>query len=259
MTDVMTDREVRQFDEAGCVTIDTPLSARQVDDACAVFDRLLPCSDGCPRQSRTCNYYDPPLLDIIQHPFFEEAAQRALRAETVQFFQSAIVTAYPEPCKPFSFWQHVDLQYRLSDFQSEPKRILCSFFLWLTDVNESRAPMMFRPGSHLLIGAEREHDPARVTVPPRVEPVALDDLPALRYADPIPLTARAGQVTVLTTAAIHGASVNVDIEPRKNLVLTFLASGVALGLPPHEEAQRREYNRELRTYLRAERIHIIPD
>ena len=28
--------------------------------------------------------------------------------------------------------------------------MICSYFLWLTDVNERRAPMMVRPGSHRL-------------------------------------------------------------------------------------------------------------
>ena len=119
--------------------------------------------------------------------------------------------------------------------------------------------MMFRPGSHLLIAEVREHDPDWNGVPPRVAPVPLANLPALPYADPVPLTAKAGQVSVLTTAAVHGASVNVDSEPRKNLVFTFLAAGATLGLPPHEEAQRLAYNWELRARLRPERVHIIPD
>lgn len=256
---MMTDNEVRQFDEVGTVTIDTPLTAAEIAAASAAFDRLLPWQEGNPRPSQTCSYYDPAILDIIQHPFFEEAARQILRADAVQFFQTAILTAYPEPGKPFSFWQHVDIQYRLSDFQAVPKRILCSFFLWLTDVNEKRAPMMVRPGSHLLLAALRENDPDWEGDPPRVAPTPLANLPALAYADPIPLTAAAGQVSVLTTATVHGASVNVDNAPRKNLVFTFTAAGRPIGLPPGEEAQMREYHRELRAHLRPERAHILPE
>jgi ectoine hydroxylase-related dioxygenase (phytanoyl-CoA dioxygenase family) len=181
-----------------------------------------------------------------------------LQAEEVRFFQTAILTAYPEPDVPFSFWQHVDIQYRRSDFQVVPKNILCSFFLWLTDVNEKRAPMMLRPGSHILLADVREHDPHWEGVPPRVAPVPLAKLPELPYADPVPLTAKAGQVSVLTTAAVHGASVNVDCEPRKNLVFTFTAAGVTIGLPPNEEEQKQRYHRELRKRLRPERVHIVP-
>src|SRR5262249_52906245 len=157
------------------------------------------------------------LLDIIQHPFFEETAKQALQANAVHFFQTAITTAYPQPDTPWSFDQHVDIQYRLSDFQAVPRRIVCSYFLWLTDVNERRAPMMVRPGSHLLLADFNERDPERHALAGQVKGAPLAELPALAYADPIPLTARAGQVSVLTTATVHGASVNVDNAPRKNL------------------------------------------
>nr|CAA9239492.1 hypothetical protein AVDCRST_MAG63-1361 [uncultured Armatimonadetes bacterium] len=258
----LTDEQARAFDEAGAVTIDTPLTARQIAAAAAAMDRLLPFREGNPRPSRTCDYDDPALLDIIQHPFFEAAARRALAADEVHFFQTAILNAYPEPGVPFRFWQHVDIQYRLSDFLARPRRILCSFFLWLSDVNERRAPMMVRPGSHLLLARLREDDPAWDAGgggPPAVAPVMLADLPPLPFAPPVPLTARAGQVSVLTTATVHGASTNVDTQPRRNLVFTFAAAGVTIGLPPGEERQKREYHALLRARLRPERAHIVPD
>ena len=254
----MTDREVQEFDEAGSVTVDTPLTEREIADAASAFDRLLPFQNGNFRPSLTCSYFDPALIDVIQHPFFEQAAQRVLRAERVHFFQTAMLTAYPQPDTPFSFWQHVDIQYRLADFQSAPKNIICSFFLWLTDVNERRAPMMFRPGSHLLIAEHRQQDADWQGDPLRVAPVPLEKLPALPYTDPIPLIARTGQVSVLTTAAVHGASVNVDSKPRKNLVITFVAAGTTIGLPPHEQEQTEQYHNALRSRMRPERAHIIP-
>src|SRR5205823_2049511 len=109
--------------------------------------------------------------------------------------------AWPEPGKPFSFRQHVDIQYPLADFRSVPRGIICSFFLWITDVNEQRAPMMFRPGSHLLIAEERARDPEWQAASAKVAPVPLEKLPDLPYSEPVPLLARAGQVSVLTTAA----------------------------------------------------------
>jgi ectoine hydroxylase-related dioxygenase (phytanoyl-CoA dioxygenase family) len=261
---MITDEQVRQFLEDGAVTIDTPLTAAQVAAASAALDRLLPFSEPGPgqspryRASLTCSYDEPALLDIIQHPFFEEVAKRVLQAEEVLFFQTAITAAYPQPNTPFSFDQHVDIQYCLSDFRATPRRIICSYFLWLTDVNEKRAPMMVRPGSHLLIAEEREADPERKGVVPQVMGVSMDHLTAHDYADAIPLTATAGQVSVLTTATVHGASVNVDSEARKVLVITFTAAGVEIGLPPAQEAQRVAYNEELRTRLRPERAHILP-
>jgi hypothetical protein len=56
------------------VTIDTPLAVEEIAAASAAFDRLLPFQGGNPRPSLTCSYFDPAIIDIIQHPFFEEAA-----------------------------------------------------------------------------------------------------------------------------------------------------------------------------------------
>ena len=39
----MTEQEVRQFDEAGGVTIETPLTAQEIANACAAFDYFHPC------------------------------------------------------------------------------------------------------------------------------------------------------------------------------------------------------------------------
>ena len=253
----MTDKDVAQFDKAGYVTVDTPLTQEELAAASAAMDRLLPFDGKNHRPSQTCSYDDPALVAIIQHPFFESVAKQVLRAPSVLFFQTAILNAYPEPNAPFSFWQHVDIQYRRSDFDAAPKRILCSFFLWLTDVNEKRAPMMVRPGSHLLIADKNQQEPAPDGYIPRVAPVMLSLLPTLPYAEPIPLTATAGQVSVLTTAAVHGASVNVDTELRRNFVLTFTASDVAIGLSPGEEQQKREYHRALRPLMRPDRRHIL--
>ena len=250
-------QELEQFDRAGCVTVDTPLTAREIADAAAAMDRLLPFDGRNPRPSRTCSYTDPALVAITEHPFFEEVAKQTLRAEKVHFYQSAILIAYPEPGKPFSFWQHVDIQYRSADFEAVPRRIICSFFLWLTDVNEARAPMMVRPGSHLLLAAKNDRDGAGSSVG-SVAPVPLERLPDLPYAEPIPLLAKAGQVSVLTTATVHGASVNVDTEPRKNFVLTFTADTVSIGLPPDEDRQRLDYARALSPVMRPERRHILP-
>src|SRR5262249_42241660 len=149
------------------------------------------------------------------------------------------------------------------DFQATPRRVICSYFLWLTDVNDRRAPMMFRPGSHLLLAAENERCPegtrAGADVVGAVRPCRIEQLPALDYADPVPLLARAGQVSVLTTSAVHGASVNVDDRPRKGMVITFVADGVEIGLPDDQREQKRRYDAALRPLLRPERQHIIKE
>jgi hypothetical protein len=260
---MITEQQLQQFVEVGAVTIDTPLTGQQIGAAATAMDRLLPFrapqEDRPPRYrvGMTCSFDDAALLEIIQHPFFEEVARRVLRADEVRFFQSAIVTSYPQPDTPFRFDQHVDIQYCLSDIHATPRRMICSYFLWLTDVDERRAPLMLRPGSHLLLAAERERDPALRGAAPAVAGVALARLHALPYAEAIPLVARAGQVSVLTTATVHGASVNMDTTPRKVMVTTFTAAGVEIVLPPDQAEQKRAYDRELRRRLRPERAHIV--
>jgi hypothetical protein len=80
----------------------------------------------------------------------------------------------------------------------------------------------------------------------------LKDLPPLPFTEPIPLTAKAGQVSVLTTAMVHGASTNVDSELRRNLVFTFIAADVPIALPPEEERQKWQYYKMLRGRVRAQ-------
>jgi hypothetical protein len=261
---MITDQQLQQFMDDGVVTIDTPLTPEQIAAASAALDQQMPFTlpgEGQPphhRLQKTCSYDDPALLEIIQHPFFEEVAKRALRAGAVRFFQTAIITTYPQPGAPFRFDQHVDIQYSLSDLNAVPRRMICSYFLWLSDVNERRAPMMVRPRSHWLLAEERERHPRLSNTVPCVAGVSLAQLPALPYADPIPLVAQAGQVSVLTTAAVHGASVNIDTAPRQAMVVTFTAAGVEIALPGDQAEQKRAYDQELRRRLRPERAHIVP-
>lgn len=261
---MITEQEIQQFSEMGAVTVDTPLTQQQLSTASAVFDRLLPFSEPEAgeepryRVSTTCTFYDPELLDIIQHPFFEEVAKRVLRADEISFFQTAIVTTYPSPNTPFSFYQHVDVQYCLSNLDATPRYMVCTFFVWIDDVTAERAPLMYRPGSHRLIAKHREDQPDLKGSTPLVGGVMFDGLPALDYTEAIPVVARAGQATVLTTAMVHGASTNVDTVPRKAMVITFTAAGVEIGLPQNQAETKRAYDRKLKTLLRAERAHIVP-
>ena len=97
--------QLRIFEEQGAVTIDTPLTPKEIASAAAAIDALLPLKPAGPdraprfRYGATCNYYESALLDLIQHPFFEAVAKRVLRADAIRFFQTAIVASYPQPRK----------------------------------------------------------------------------------------------------------------------------------------------------------------
>lgn len=259
---MMNDDELRIFEEQGAVTIDTPLTTREIAAAAAAIDTLLPFKDAEPGQTprfrigATCNYYQPALIDLIQHPFFEAVAKKVLRANAIRFFQSAIAVSYPQPASEFSYDQHTDIQYSLADWAATPRRVVCSFFLWLTDVNERRAPMMHRPGSHRLIAAARSADPQLQNSTPGVQGTKMENLPPT-YAAAQPVLAQAGQVTVLTTSMVHGASTNIDTEPRKVLVMTYTAAGIAIGLPEQQATSKRAYDIKLRELLRPERAHLL--
>ena len=250
------------FEERGAVTIDTPLTTRQIAAAAAAIDKLAPFKEAESGQTprfrygATCNFYEPGLIDLIQHPFFEAVAKQVLQADVIRLLQSAIAATYPQPDGEFSYDQHTDIQYSLEDWAATPKRVVCSFFLWLTDVNQRRAPMMHRPGSHRLIAAARSADPALKDATPGVQGIKMEHLPPA-YAAAEPVLAQAGQVTVLTTSMVHGGSTNIDTEPRKVLVMTYTAAGIEIGLPEAQAAIKREYDAKLRKLLRPERVHLL--
>ena len=255
--------QLQTFEERGAVTFNTPLSAAEIAAANAAIDQMLPMQEpDAGGQSRfrygaTCSFYDPRLIDLIQHPFFEAVARQILRADGIRFFQTAALKTYPQPGE-FIFSEHTDIQYSLEDWAQTPRRVVCSYFLWLTDVNARRAPMMHRPGSHRLIAAARSANPALRNTRPGVEGIQIENLPP-EYADPEPVLARAGQVSALTTSMVHGGSTNVDDQPRKVLVMTFTAAGVDIGLPDTQATAKRAYDTELRKILRPERAHLVAD
>jgi hypothetical protein len=260
---LITNEEIKHFDIDGAVTIDSPLTADDISIVSAAISDHLPLQDPTEGESpryrygASSDFFAQPLLDLIQHPFFEEVSKRVLRTDEVKLFQSAMACTYPQPGTEFSFDQHTDIQYCTSDLEAVPRRMLCSYFLWISDTNDRRAPLMFRPGSHLLIAAEREKNSSTRGVVPTVQGVKMSDLPSLPYADPIPIVATAGQVSVLTTSTVHGASVNLDSEPRKAFIITFHAKEVEIRLPANQAEMKLRYDRELKKRLRPERLHIV--
>ena len=252
----LTDVDVQRFLDIGAITVDTPVAPELINAGCAVVDARLPLVSPPPnapadhRFGETCSFYERPLVDIIAHRFFEDVAKQILDADDVVLFQTAITIVHPQPDVQWRFEQHIDVRYREGHWRACPREIVCSFFLWLCDVNERRAPMVCRPGSHRLLARSDRHGI------PRIAGVAFDQLPARNYADPVPILARAGEVSVVTTAMVHGSSVNVDDQPRRALVMTYTACGVEIDLPPDQARQRVVYLRTLSDLLSPDRRHI---
>ena len=259
---MLTDRQLDQFDQEGALTIDSPLTPEELQRLRTTYDQLFPGADSeaareHARQSRTANFFDKPLIDLIQHPFFEEVAACVLRAGEVHFQNIAISKTYPRPDEEFSFTQHTDIQYCLDDLDATPRRMALSFFIWLDDVNEKRAPLMYRRGSHRQIAAWRQRDPVLRNEEPHVYGTTEENLPSLDYEPPVPIVARAGQASVLTTALVHGASNNVDTRPRYACHLSYNSADLEIPLPASKHQVRLDYYRALRDYLRPERLHLV--
>ncbi|MEO8694671.1 MAG: phytanoyl-CoA dioxygenase family protein [Acidimicrobiales bacterium] len=256
MVESISDGDVQRFLDDGAITIDTPLAPAAIQAGAASVDARLPFvapvgnAPANYRYGETCSFFDPGLVTLIEHPFFEDTARRILDADDVRIFQTAITTVYPQPDAQWGFEQHVDVIYREDDWRAQPRRVICTFFLWLSDVNSRRGPMVCRPGSHRLLARTggRGH--------PQVAGVGLDALPRHDYGEPALVLARAGQVSVVTTGMVHGASTNVDDQPRRALVMTYTARGVRVDLPAEQEIDRRRYLRTLREHLTPARRHI---
>jgi hypothetical protein len=254
---MITDAEIARFAADGAVTIDGAIDPTLIADAAACCDRLLardPASADDHRMQLTSSFFDQPLLDLMQHPFLEQVAQRALAAERVVLRATAIAKTYPEPGREFSFWEHVDVKYLASELAATPRRMICSCLVWLTDVTMDRAPMMFRPGSHRQIAEAMERDPRPID-----DPQGVADLPRLPYVPAVPLLARAGQVTVCTTAVIHGASICTGALPRSVVFLPFSPKGLRLRANMAIADRLCAFNRELRRRFRLDRVHLVPD
>lgn len=251
-----TAEEVGRFLRDGAVLLDPPFEPSTVDAARDEVERLLPTQPSVVRYGATCSFFAPALSELLSHPYLERAAQLAVDSPDVTIFQTAITKVAPEPGAQWGFEQHIDIDYRPIDWQHSPRQIICSFFVWLTDVNERRAPMVYRPGSHRALASNRERTRDRLRQKPQVHGRSFDQLPALDLAGPQPIVARAGQASMLTTALVHGASVNVDAENRCVLVVTFTARSVRIDLPLDQAHERRRYLRKLADLLPPDRRHI---
>src|SRR5688572_17648082 len=110
----ISDDDVQRFLDDGAITVDTPLSPESISAGAAVVDARLPLAastSGAPQNYRygeTCSFFDPALLTLIEHPFFEATARRIVDSAEVGIFQTAITIVYPQPGASWGFEQHVD-------------------------------------------------------------------------------------------------------------------------------------------------------
>ena len=274
---MFTDAQLAQYEERGAVTIDTPFTAEQLDRAEAAWDRLR--SDNSIRP-----YEEPDYVDVIQHPYFEEVAKKVLRADAVHLWWGLAPherAPNPSPHRtPHDQWAggcHVDIQATIEDFEAIPRRMRAELWFWLNDVPENRGAMRILPGSHRSI---MEHwsqilTPGQKAKLPRVhglrpEPVseksaafpeyipAMGEKPWVEH-EPTPAIARRGQLLILCSAGLHSSWENEDTIPRKAMGTSWAAAGVPCGLPKDQRDALMAFFPPLRSKLRPERAHIVPE
>ena len=275
---MITDSELQQFELDGAVTIDTPLTSQQITEASQLMDRLLPVGPPRPGEKNPRyrvgknNVYEPAFTRIIEQPFFESVAKRLLHTDSVVINCTAIRNTHPQPGANFEVGEHTDMTLSLMDLTSPPRRMNVGLFVWITDVDETSAPLMVRPGRHRQLAQSMGNRPQYIYGPWEKDqfanvpdahtlPIAHigrfpNQWPDLEFAEPVPCVARAGQVTVLNPATIHGASTNVGQTNRKSLLIIMQPRSIALGESRGRCKTRRAYLAQLTRVLAPNRRHI---
>ena len=130
---MLTDAEMEAYEQDGVVTIDGPLSVRELDEAEAAWDRLHSHAPG----ERPEPYDEPAYLSVIAHPWFEKVAQHVLRATSVHLWwglapHNRPPTDGPPPPEEEQWGRgaHVDMQATLTDWQATPRRTRCELWFW---------------------------------------------------------------------------------------------------------------------------------
>jgi hypothetical protein len=242
--------QTTQMEREGFVTIDTPFTAAEVGAAGAAADRAFGDRPGGFLGS---DINAPELLHLILHPFVEAVAKQMLRADSIGLRAAALRKTPPEPGRKVATLEgeHADIRYSNTDLDSTPRGILCTVLIWLTDVTPTRAPLMFRPGSHRQL-AQCHDGPAIVGAH------SLDKLPKIAYVEPTPLLARAGQISVGTTGVIHSGSANLDTSDRKVIFTQFQARGVVpVHFDPAQQADIERYLTQVKPVVEPARRHLL--
>jgi hypothetical protein len=258
-------RAVAEFDSRGAVLLTSPMTSRDCAAAAAAIARATPQVGSNKRVVRTLEALveeaggiDPALVNIIQHPWWEETAKAFLRAKRVSFFRSAVLSVYPMGCAKEPLRLHADQQFTPQQFLGSPRQAEISLWTFLSDVPEGRAPMLFSPGSHLALARHWAKQPELVGVMPRIAGVSAPNLPHLDQIPPlVPLVARAGQVAVVSTGMVHTASPNRDSAARRVMTVTFTALGTRVGLPLEQEEAKRIIDASLWHAMSPDRRHLL--
>jgi ectoine hydroxylase-related dioxygenase (phytanoyl-CoA dioxygenase family) len=268
---ILSEEQVNRFDRDGAVTVDGPFTAEEIKAAAKVMDEMLPYEeskkddydatrvtrDNISKGGKLFEYYNPALMNIYQHPFFEGAAQQLLYTDEITFNGFAMSKTYPLRISKKVSAEHVDGKYRYSEIIARPRRIGISSMIYLTDVPPDRAPLKFWPGSHIPIGKYYDEHPELIDA----DGSRRTDLPDFPYGDPSIVLAKAGEVTIFINSLLHGASENTDSEARKVMYLGLKPKALKYQIQKRAKEKTVIVNffKEMSLRLPADRRHMIPE
>lgn len=252
---MLTGEQLRRYEEDGFVTVATGIDSTLLAEAAATMLRLSPPAPD-ERAWRTSIGTDNPAIlyhscfrDILQHPSIVGCAREILMAQDVELFQCSPLVAWPQPERDrpqHSYRFHSDTELSAMDFRASPRRLTCEMFIWLVDVPPGRAQLTVHPGSHhenmaywqAAAGSARIVGHQAADLPTPAKP-------------PTAVEAKAGQVTLLTTALTHSASDNADTSPRVVLNPSYTARSFHMQLPQNQAVQKLQFDEVARRLLDA--------
>ena len=240
----VSDSQLAEFEARGFVTLDSPFSSAQLRAVTAALDEMTVHDpshgfdeegpDGLRRptgnhrshpnlrggMSRAENF-TPAMLDIMQHPWQEQVAQRVLRSDDVVLRNVSAVYSFPEPEPPETYTFHLDERTTRNEMAAEPFRGTASLWLWLTDVTPDCGPLLVHPGSHLTLADAWDRQPWSWPRGTACQAWRLDQARLQQLAPAEPVLARAGQVTLFNYATLHSAS-HVKSRCKKRIFCAIL-------------------------------------
>ena len=239
---ILTEEQKRAYEEVGAIVVPDVLSptevaalrrvtdgfvdrARQVATHDAIYDLEDTHTPEMPRVRRikAPHLHDPVYADLVRHPRIVEVLQDLwgpdIRFDTAKLnMKSAGFGAAVEWHQDWAFYPHTNDD-------------LAAVGVMMDDMELENGPLLIIPGSHK--GAVHDHhadgkfcgamDPGKREVD---------------YASAIPLTGKAGSITVHHVRAVHGSAPNLSNRDRRLLLFQFRAADAwpLLGFPAGIEA-----------------------
>jgi ectoine hydroxylase-related dioxygenase (phytanoyl-CoA dioxygenase family) len=225
---MLSQERVEFYRENGYLVVPDVLSTDEVARLCAVTDRLVAESKAVAehtplydledahrpekpmvRRLKTPHKFDDEYAAVTRHPGIV-AALTPLIGGAINFDNSKLNIKAAAGGAPVDWHQDWAFYPHTNDD-------LCAVGIMLDDMDTGNGPLMIVPGSHK--GPTYDHHSegcfSGAINDPEAEPI---------YADAVPLTGRAGSITIHHVRAVHGSKPNLSGRSRRLLLLQYRAA-----------------------------------